>query len=185
MALFWFFAGVLTTLALLVALSPWLRSIPGFGSLPAAPWQGSVIATVIVAAFFAAHGWPVHPDVINSPSPPAQSAGASSAGTGDFGTAAKVFGEATGPATSPDGAAGPAAKPGAGSMDSAIASLEARLAKGGGTPDDWELLAKSFEFLGRPADAAKARAKQLPSLAGDSKSSASAPAASASAPAAG
>jgi cytochrome c-type biogenesis protein CcmH len=70
-------------------------------------------------------------------------------------------------------------------MDSAIAALEARLAKGGGTPDDWELLAKSFEFLGRPADAAKARAKQLPSLAGDSKSSASAPAASRSAPAAG
>jgi cytochrome c-type biogenesis protein CcmH len=59
-------------------------------------------------------------------------------------------------------------------MDSAIAALEARLAKGGGTPDDWELLAKSFEFLGRPADAAKARAKQLPSPAGDSKSSASA-----------
>jgi cytochrome c-type biogenesis protein CcmH len=40
------------------------------------------------------------------------------------------------------------------------------------------LLAKSFEFLGRPADAAKARAKQLPSLAGDSKSPASATAAS-------
>jgi cytochrome c-type biogenesis protein CcmH len=57
-------------------------------------------------------------------------------------------------------------------MDSAIAALEARLAKGGGTPADWELLAKSFEFLGRPADAAKARAKQLPSLAGDAKSSA-------------
>jgi cytochrome c-type biogenesis protein CcmH len=70
-------------------------------------------------------------------------------------------------------------------MDSAIAALEARLAKGGGTPDDWELLAKSFEFLGRPADAAKARAKQLPSLAGDAKSSAPAPAVSASASAAG
>jgi hypothetical protein len=47
-------------------------------------------------------------------------------------------------------------------MDSAIASLEARLARGGGAADDWELLAKSFEFLGRPADAAKARSHQLP-----------------------
>jgi hypothetical protein len=184
MPLFWFFAGVLTTLALLVVLSPWLRRIPALASLPAAPWQGSVIAIVIVAALFASYGWLVRPDVADKPSPPTAAAGALSGSAGAFGTAAKVFGETTGPAAGPDGAAGPAAKPGAGSMDSAIAALEARLAKGGGTPDDWELLAKSFEFLGRPADAAKARAKQLPSLAGDAKSSAPAPAASASASAA-
>jgi hypothetical protein len=186
MPLFWFFAGVLTTLALLVVLSPWLRGIPGFASLPAAPWQGSAVAIVIVAALFASYGWLVRPDVADRPSPPpATAAGAPSGNAGAFGTAAKVFGDATGPATSPGGAASPTAKPGASSMDSAIAALEARLAKGGGTPDDWELLAKSFEFLGRPADAAKARAKQLPSLAGDTKSSASTPAASASAPATG
>ena len=175
MPLFWFSAGVLTTFALLVVLSPWLRSIPGFGSLPAAPWQGSAVAIVIMAAFFASHAWLTRSDVPNKAStPPETSAGAPSGGAGAFGTAAKVFGDATGPAASPDGAAGATSKPGAGSMDSAIAALEARLAKGGGTPDDWELLAKSFEFLGRPADAAKARAKQLPSPAGDSKSSASA-----------
>jgi hypothetical protein len=185
MPLFWFIAGVLTTLALLVVLSPWLRTLPAFASVPAAPWQGSVVAIVVVAALFASYGWLVRPDVADRPSPrPATAAGAPSGNAGAFGTAAKVFGDATGPATGPAGAAGPASKPAAGSMDSAIAALEARLAKGGGTPDDWELLAKSFEFLGRPADAAKARAKQLPSLAGDSKSSASAPAATASAPAA-
>jgi hypothetical protein len=187
MPLFWFFAGVLTTLALLVVLSPWLRSIPSFASLPAAPWQGSVVAIVIVAALFASYGWLVRPEVAGRPSPPpAAAAAAPSGNAGAFGTAAKVFGDATGPATSPGGAASPTPKPGAGSMDSAIAALEARLAKGGGTPDDWELLAKSFEFLGRPADAAKARAKQLPSLAaGDAKSPASASAASASASAVG
>ena len=174
MPLFWFFAGVLTTLALLVVLSPLLRSIPGFASLPPAPWQGSAVAIVIVAAFFASHSWLVRSDVADKPSPPAATAGATTSGSaGAFGTAAKVFGDATGPATTPDGAPG-APKPAAGSMDSAISALEARLAKGGGTPDDWELLAKSFEFLGRPADAAKARAKQLPSLAGDAKSAASA-----------
>jgi hypothetical protein len=186
MPLFWFIAGVLTTLALLVVLSPWLRTLPAFASLPAAPWQGSVVAIVIVAALFASYGWLVRPDGADRPSPaPATAAGTPSGTAGAFGTAAKVFGDATDPATNPGGAASPASKPGAGSMDSAIAALEARLAKGGGTPDDWELLAKSFEFLGRPADAAKARAKQLPSLAGDAKSSASAPTASASAPAAG
>ncbi len=177
MPLFWFIAGILTTLALLVVLSPLLRSIPGLGSLPAAPWQGSAVAIVTVAAFFAFHAWLVRPDVAGKPSSPVAATGGLSGNAGAFGTAAKVFGEATGPAAGPDGAPNPAPKPGAGSMDSAIASLEARLAKGGGTPDDWELLAKSFEFLGRPADAAKARAKQLPALAGDPKSSAPAVAA--------
>src|SRR6266571_4456323 len=120
----------------------------------------------LVAAFFTSHGWLVRPDVIDRPSPPvATPAGALSGNAGAFGTAAKVFGEATGPATSPGGAAPDTLKPGAGSMDSAIASLEARLAKGGATPDDWELLAKSFEFLGRSADAANIPAtKKLPRL---------------------
>jgi hypothetical protein len=189
MPLFWFIAGVLTTLALLVVLSPWLRTLPAFASLPAAPWQGSVVAIVIVAALFASYGWLVRPDMTNRASSPVAAArsgnaAALSGNAGAFGTAAKVFGDATSPAAGPGGAASPMSKPGAGSMDSAIAALEARLAKGGGTPDDWELLAKSFEFLGRPADAAKARAKQLPSLAGDSKSSAAAPAAAAASPAA-
>jgi cytochrome c-type biogenesis protein CcmH len=57
-------------------------------------------------------------------------------------------------------------------MNSAVASLEARLAKVGGSADDWELLAKSFEFLGRPADAVKARAHQLPRLADPNSASA-------------
>lgn len=179
MPLFWFFAGVLTTLALLVVLSPLLRSIPRLASLPAAPWQGSVVAIVILSAFFASHAWLAGPQAADRPSPPAATAATPSGSPGAFGTAAKVFGDATGPAASAGGAAASTANPGASSMDSAIASLEARLAKGGGTPDDWELLAKSFEFLGRPADAAKARAKQLPSLAGGMKSPASAPPASA------
>jgi hypothetical protein len=184
MPLFWFFAGVLTTLAVLVVLSPWLRSMPRFASLPAAPWQGSVVAIVIVAAYFASHGWLVRPNVAERTSPSTAAVGGAPSGSaGAFGTAAKVFGDATGPAATPGGAAIDTPKPGAGSMDIAIASLEARLAKGGGTPDDWELLAKSFEFLGRPADAAKARAKQLPALAGDANSTASA--ATAGSPAAG
>jgi hypothetical protein len=184
MPLFWFIAGVLTTLALLVVISPWLHRLPRFASLPAAPWQGSMVAIVIVAAFLASHAWLVRPEMADTPAPPTAAASGDLPGNpGAFGTAAKVFGDAAGPSTSPGEAAVATAKPGAGSMDAAVAALEARLAKGGGTPDDWELLAKSFEFLGRPADAAKARAKQLPSLAGDSKSAT--PAASASAPTTG
>lgn len=61
-----------------------------------------------------------------------------------------------------------------GSMAAAIASLESRLAKGGGNADDWELLAKSYEFLGRPSDAAKARARQIPTVAPGSAATGSA-----------
>jgi cytochrome c-type biogenesis protein CcmH len=42
-------------------------------------------------------------------------------------------------------------------MQEATAQLEARLERNGGGTEDWELLAKSYEFLGRPADAARAR----------------------------
>jgi cytochrome c-type biogenesis protein CcmH len=50
------------------------------------------------------------------------------------------------------------AAPAAQSMDAAIARLETRLARGGGSDADWELLAKAYEFLGRSDDAKRARA---------------------------
>ena len=43
------------------------------------------------------------------------------------------------------------------SMESAAAGLEARLARDGGSAADWNLLAKSYEFLGRAVDAQRAR----------------------------
>lgn len=47
------------------------------------------------------------------------------------------------------------------SMDGAIAALEQRLAKGGGSDADWELLARSYEFVQRPEAAAAARGRRL------------------------
>jgi cytochrome c-type biogenesis protein CcmH len=55
---------------------------------------------------------------------------------------------------------------GGGSMQGAVAGLERRLAANGGSDADWELLAKSYEFLGRASDAAQARNKHLPAGAG-------------------
>jgi len=43
------------------------------------------------------------------------------------------------------------------SMDNVVARLEQRIARGGATRDDWLLLAQSYEFLGRTADAQRAR----------------------------
>ncbi len=45
----------------------------------------------------------------------------------------------------------------AGSMETSTQALAARLAAQGGTDEDWNLLAQSFEFLGRTDDAALAR----------------------------
>lgn len=175
MPLFWFLAGMLTTLASLVVISPWLRSMPRFAALLAAPWQASVGAAVIVVGILGVY-WLERPAGTNPATTAATIASAAPDNTGAFGSAAKVFGDATGTSTMASGgattASGGAPKPSAASMDTAISALEARLAKGGGTPDDWELLAKSFEFLGRPADAAKARAKQLPSFSQDAKAAA-------------
>jgi len=139
--LFWLLAGVLITLAALVLLLPWLRTIRRLGPLPSVPWQGTVgaaMALAVVVVLYLHYG---RPDLLGNV-------------TSSYAPAAGSAAQAT---------ASAATKASAGSMNSAIAALEARLAKGGGTGDDWELLAKSFEFLGRPDDAVKARAHQLPS----------------------
>jgi cytochrome c-type biogenesis protein CcmH/NrfG len=49
----------------------------------------------------------------------------------------------------------------AGSMEVAVAELGTRLATQGGTDADWELLAQSYDFLGRSSEAAQARQRNL------------------------
>ena len=52
------------------------------------------------------------------------------------------------------GGAGPAEP-----MDQAAARLAARLERAGGSAADWSLLAQAYDFLGRPDDARRARAR--------------------------
>jgi cytochrome c-type biogenesis protein CcmH len=59
------------------------------------------------------------------------------------------------------------------SMQEAVAGLEARLARDGGSPADWSLLAQSYDFMGRPDDARRVRAKA--GVAGGGAGSAAAP----------
>jgi cytochrome c-type biogenesis protein CcmH len=66
------------------------------------------------------------------------------------------------PAATAAGEAGTSGGMGGGtakSMQAEVAGLEARLAREGGTPADWSLLAQAYEFMGRPDDAKRARAK--------------------------
>jgi hypothetical protein len=51
---------------------------------------------------------------------------------------------------------------GAGSMDEVLSRLEERLATRGGSDADWELLAQTYEFVGRNDDAKLARQHRLP-----------------------
>ena len=61
------------------------------------------------------------------------------------------------------------------SMESVVARLEARVARDGGKREDWLLLAQSYDFLGRTADAGRAR-KSAEDPASPSKPSGPAPA---------
>ena len=189
MAALWFMAGVCFTLTAIILLLPWLRTIPGLGSLPALPWQAGIAAVVTAGVVFGLCTWLAPANPAAAPQVLAASDGQGSvvasggavsdpwAGiTNALGRGPVTPGGATPHAPSasaPNASAsnGPAlngpAKAAASPMGSAIASLQARLAKGGGSAEDWELLAKSYEFLGRPAEASKARAHQLPSLPAD------------------
>ena len=155
MPLFWLLTGSCATLAILVVLLPWLRELPRFNALLARRWISAPIvcalAVCVLAAFLSLRQTQpeLRPSAASAPGGP----------SGGFSEAVRAFDSASGASRNGDSST---PKPAAGSMDSAVTSLESRLAKGGGSADDWELLAKSFEFLGRPADAIKARAHQLP-----------------------
>jgi hypothetical protein len=181
LAALWFLAGVCFTLTSLILLLPWFRTLPGLGSLPALPWQAGVAAVATAAAVVGLCVWLQQANPAAAPQVAAASAGSrqtvATGGTADsWAGITNALGRGTGAMsnTTPSAENGPA-KNAASPMSSAIASLQARLAKGGGSADDWELLAKSYEFLGRPTDAAKARARQLPALPPDDAAISAAP----------
>lgn len=142
---FFFAAGALAAVALLFVLYPWLAGKPRnsmFANLPRWVPLVGVAAIIAVLAFYIRLGSPQLNDRDATP---------------EGATASRGPAPAMG-VNSPSAAAG--------SMDAALAGLERRLGQGGGSDGDWELLAKSYEFLGRPADAAVARQKRLPQGAG-------------------
>lgn len=145
---FFFAAGVLATVALLFAVYPWLAGKPRLAMLSGLPrWVPVAGAAALVAVL-------VLYIKLGSPQLNDQDA-----------TPGTTPGTASGAMAGEPGAA-PAQKQPAGPMDSAVSGLERRLAVGGGADGDWELLAKSYEFMGRPDDAALARQKRLPAGAG-------------------
>jgi len=156
---FYFAAGVLAVVALLFVLYPWLAGKPRVAMLGALPrWVpvAGVGAIVAVLVLYIRLG---NPQLTNR-----------DATTEETTNSAARAG--------PTGMGAGAAAATAGSMDAAVSGLERRLAAGGGGDGDWELLAKSYEFMGRAADAVAARQKRLPTGVGASSArGAAAPAA--------
>ncbi|HVO06889.1 MAG TPA: hypothetical protein VMT83_08910 [Burkholderiaceae bacterium] len=157
---FFFAAGVLATIAVLVVLYPWLSGGRRGELLAALPRWVPLAAAGALAVVLAIYVTLGRPQLTSQDAAP------------EAGPAAAAMAA---------GRPGAAQQQAAGSMDSAVSGLERRLAAGGGSEADWELLAKSYEFLGRPDDAALARQKQLPAGAG-AAAAGTAPAAAVAAP---
>ncbi len=141
--IFWFFAGVLATVAVLFVIYPWLAGRPRaqlFGALPRWVPVAGAVAVVAALGLYLRLG----SAQLNEKDSSIAATTAVNSGTPPAATSAKT----------------------AGSMDIAVTGLEKRLASGNGNDGDWELLAKSYEFLGRADAAALARQKRLPSGAG-------------------
>jgi cytochrome c-type biogenesis protein CcmH/NrfG len=137
--LFWFAAGLLTALAAGFVLAPLLPSAQSLRArLKVARWPLAAGALLVVLAL-TLYLWR------GSPNQPRSGGAASIAGM-----------NATRPASAS------ASSPGtqvAGSMVAMLTRLQDRLAKQGGSDADWELLAQSYDFLGRKGDAVTARTR--------------------------
>lgn len=135
--LFWFAAGMMVALAgLVVAIPLWRVRRDAANPRPRAGlWIGAAVLLGVAAATIALYAWLGTPSAIGT--------------TGQ---------DVSGAGQAPQSAAQePAPAVTAPSMEDATARLAARLATSGGSRSDWELLAQSYDFLGRPAEAAAAR----------------------------
>jgi len=142
---FWFLAGVLVAVAIMVTVRAWLRERPALGEATAGSGAkrppipsfavpvaaGLALVGVALGIYF----------LLGSPDSIASS-------------------QATTAAAEPshDTQMGQQPSPTAGSLDDVTNKLAARLAAQGGSDKDWELLAESYEYMGKAAEAKAARA---------------------------
>lgn len=125
---FYFLAGALVMLCALLVLRPLLpRGPQGEWAPLKTVLFGSIGAALLAGAALALYLWRGAPQALDGPNASSR----------------------TPPVTDGGSRA-------AGTMESATARLAARLERDGGSAADWELLAKSYEFLGRTADAQRA-----------------------------
>ena len=149
---FWFLAGALVAVAIMVTVRAWLRERPalaeGAAGRPLIPSFAVPIAAALalIGVALGIYFLLGSPDSIASSHAVASAEPAQQMQTGQSSTTA-------------------------GSLDDVTNKLAARLATKGGSDNDWKLLAESYEYMGRTAEAKAAKAhiaSATPVAAGDS-----------------
>jgi cytochrome c-type biogenesis protein CcmH len=142
---FWFLAGVLVAVAIMVTVRAWLRERPALGEAPAQQGESRSNGRPAIPSFAV----PV------------------AAGLALVGVALGIYFLLGSPDSIASAQAATATQPPhdtqmssptAGSLDDVTNKLAARLATAGGSDNDWKLLAESYEYMGRKAEADAARA---------------------------
>jgi hypothetical protein len=139
---FWFLAGALVTFAIMVSVRAWLRERPAQAVRSAIPPFAVPIAAALALIGVALGIY----FLLGSPDSIASAHGAAS----ERGSATQMASAST-----PQQQSGQA---NAGSLDDVTQKLAARLAAKGGSDSEWKLLAESYDYMGRTAEAKAARA---------------------------
>jgi cytochrome c-type biogenesis protein CcmH len=149
---FWFLAGALVAVAIMVTVRAWLRERPALAERAAGhPLIPSFAVPIAAALALIGVALGIYfllgsPDSIASSHAIASAEPAQQMQTGQSSTTA-------------------------GSLDDVTNKLAARLATKGGSDNDWKLLAESYEYMGRTAEAKAAKAhiaSATPTAAGNS-----------------
>ena len=139
---FWFLAGALVAVAIMVTVRAWLRERPAQAVRSAIPpfavpiAAGLALIGVALGIYF----------LLGSPDSIASAHGAASG----RGSATQMASASTSQQQSGQASAG--------SLDDVTQKLAARLAAKGGSDNEWKLLAESYDYMGRTAEAKAARA---------------------------
>jgi cytochrome c-type biogenesis protein CcmH/NrfG len=139
---FWFLAGALVTVAIMVTVRAWLRERPAQAVRSAIPPFVVPIAAALalIGVALGIYFLLGSPDSIASAHRTASERG-SATQMASASTSQQQSGQAN-----------------AGSLDDVTRKLAARLAAKGGSDGEWKLLAESYDYMGRTAEAKAARA---------------------------
>jgi hypothetical protein len=139
---FWFLAGALVTIAIMVTVRAWLRERPAQAVRTAIPAFALPVAAALALIGVALGVY----FLLGSPGSITSAEG----GASDRGSATQIA--SASPSQQQSGQAN------AGSLDDVTGKLAARLAAKGGTDSEWKLLAESYDYMGLTAEAKAARA---------------------------
>jgi hypothetical protein len=155
---FWFLAGALVTVAIMVTMRAWLRERPAQAVRAAIPPFAVPIAAALALIGVALGIY----FLLGSPDSIASAHGAASDGSASTQMASASSSQQQMGQSSAN----------AGSLDDVTRKLAARLAAKGGSDNDWKLLAESYDYMGRAAEAKAARAHIASAAPSDADSSA-------------